>query len=342
VVLATGLNTLQIKVIAEDVIDTGFYTLSIYRLSSDTTLQSLVVTAGLDTLNLTDTVTTTVESIAIAAIATHPNATVVDTGRQALSVGANLFMVSVIAENGIDTGVYTIAVYRKHDIAAATLAIADGSIYTGNSLSPSVTVIYDGDTLQGNTDYTLTYSNNTNAGTATATITGIGIYEGTKNETFTIAKATPDYTAPTGLSATVGQTLAEVVLPQGWAWNSPSSLVGAEGERQHTAVFTPTDADNYNTVEVALIVVVMPKLPTNVESDNAGRLQISPNPASTLLSVTYTRWQAGDRIEIYNLNGTLLQGYDLSAETTIISITHLRAGVYIVKVGDMAAKIVKP
>lgn len=35
-------------------------------------------------------------------------------------------------------------------------------------------------------DYTLSYSNNIEAGTATVTVTGIGYYEGSKNATFTI------------------------------------------------------------------------------------------------------------------------------------------------------------
>ncbi|MCB6994722.1 hypothetical protein LI177_14660, partial [bacterium 210820-DFI.6.37] len=40
------------------------------------------------------------------------------------------------------------------------------------------------------TDYTVSYKNNTNAGTATVTITGKGNYTGTKTATFTIkAKA---------------------------------------------------------------------------------------------------------------------------------------------------------
>ena len=37
-----------------------------------------------------------------------------------------------------------------------------------------------------NADYTVSYSNNINAGTATVTITGIGFYEGTTGTTFRI------------------------------------------------------------------------------------------------------------------------------------------------------------
>ena len=48
-----------------------------------------------------------------------------------------------------------------------------------------------GKTLTNGTDYTLSYANNTNAGTATMTITGKGNYSGTTSKTFTISQAAP-------------------------------------------------------------------------------------------------------------------------------------------------------
>ncbi len=62
--------------------------------------------------------------------------------------------------------------------------------YDGNAKTPTVTV-KDGDaTLVENTDYTLAYTGNTNAGTATVTATGKGNYTGTQTATFTIIPAT--------------------------------------------------------------------------------------------------------------------------------------------------------
>ena len=63
--------------------------------------------------------------------------------------------------------------------------------YSGAELTPTVRVyinrvVLDDEQLIENTDYTVTYSDNINAGTATVTITGIGAYSGTKNVTFTI------------------------------------------------------------------------------------------------------------------------------------------------------------
>ena len=66
--------------------------------------------------------------------------------------------------------------------------------YTGSAKTPSVTV-KDGDyTLVEDKDYTVTYSNNTNAGTATATVTGKGNYTGSVSKNFTINKASRDVT----------------------------------------------------------------------------------------------------------------------------------------------------
>ena len=66
--------------------------------------------------------------------------------------------------------------------------------YTGSAKTPSVTV-KDGDyTLVEDKDYTVTYSNNTNAGTATATVTGKGNYTGSASKDFTINKASRDVT----------------------------------------------------------------------------------------------------------------------------------------------------
>ena len=68
---------------------------------------------------------------------------------------------------------------------------------------------------------------------------------------FVVAKATPTYTVPTGLTAKYGQTLADVTLPDGWSWMDSSESVGgaSTAAKKFMAKFTPTDTDNYNTVE---------------------------------------------------------------------------------------------
>lgn len=58
--------------------------------------------------------------------------------------------------------------------------------YTGSEIRPSVTVKNGSVTLVENKDYTLSYSDNVNIGTAAVTITGIGNYEGTLVKEFEI------------------------------------------------------------------------------------------------------------------------------------------------------------
>ncbi len=89
------------------------------------------------------------------------------------------------------------------DLAECEISLSETSYtYTGSAKKPSVTVKYDGANLKKGTDYTVSYSNNTNAGTASVTITGKGDYKGTVTKTFTIAKASQTLTA-TVVSSTI-------------------------------------------------------------------------------------------------------------------------------------------
>lgn len=58
--------------------------------------------------------------------------------------------------------------------------------YTGKQIKPTPVVKYQGKKLQKDIDYTMSYSNNINRGTATITIKGVGRYTGSKKVTFKI------------------------------------------------------------------------------------------------------------------------------------------------------------
>lgn len=76
----------------------------------------------------------------------------------------------------------------------------------------------------------------------------------------TIAKATPAYTVPTDLTATYGNTLADVTLPDDWTWDDAvTTSVGNVGDNTFSATFTPSDTDNYNPVTENLTVTVSAK-----------------------------------------------------------------------------------
>ena len=76
-------------------------------------------------------------------------------------------------------------------------------VYNGKARKPGVTVTLDGATLTKGTDYTVSYSNNKNAGTAKVTVKGTGSYTGTASATFKIKKASN----PWNLSFKTGATV---------------------------------------------------------------------------------------------------------------------------------------
>lgn len=61
--------------------------------------------------------------------------------------------------------------------------------YTGKAICPEPKAYYGSVLLKENTDYTVAYTDNISAGTATVIITGIGDYSGKKQLSFTIRKA---------------------------------------------------------------------------------------------------------------------------------------------------------
>ena len=77
-----------------------------------------------------------------------------------------------------------------------------------------------------------------------------------KTTQFTIGKATPEYSIPTGLTAIYSDTLADVTLPTGWTWKDAETSVGNVGENTFTAVYTQDSTGNYETVEADVTVTV--------------------------------------------------------------------------------------
>ena len=137
--------------------------------------------------------------------------------------------------------------------------------------APTGELVYDGETpypaalsTDYNTtafpgEYSITYTKNgeafagtpVEAGAYTASVT---VGTTTASVSYTVAKADPAYTAPTGLTARCGDKLDSVILPDVWTWDDPSATVGVVGADARTkdvtckATFTPADTDNYNAV----------------------------------------------------------------------------------------------
>ncbi|MCD7745032.1 MAG: leucine-rich repeat protein [Lachnospiraceae bacterium] len=75
------------------------------------------------------------------------------------------------------------------DLSNFTVTLSSSNYtYDGEAKTPDVTVTDGTSILIKDTDYTVSYSNNTDVGTATVTVTGIGNYTGTATTAFTIVK----------------------------------------------------------------------------------------------------------------------------------------------------------
>ena len=130
-----------------------------------------------------------------------PSVTVKD-GTKTLTSGTDY---SVSYSNNVDVGTATVTVTGKNNytgstsktftitepakvnISSCTITLSPTSYtYDGTAKQPSITVKYGSTTLTKDIDYTVSYSNNTNAGTATVTITGKGDYTGSTTKNFTI------------------------------------------------------------------------------------------------------------------------------------------------------------
>ena len=103
----------------------------------------------------------------------------------------NVGVTTVIATGMGDYTGYTSKNFTitKRAMAGGTVSMASSVSFTGRNITPSVTVKVAGRTLTNGTDYTVSYSNNKNVGTATVKITGKGNYSGSLSAKFDIVPA---------------------------------------------------------------------------------------------------------------------------------------------------------
>ena len=115
-------------------------------------------------------------------------------------------------------------------------------------------------------------------------------YNDTEPQSLTaeIAKADP---APpeTNLTATVGQTLADVKLPQGFAWVDDTQSVGNAGTNYFPAIYTPADTKNFNTLKLDLpIKVTNQEKPAETTTTTAAAVTTITVAASEATTTTTT------------------------------------------------------
>ena len=123
------------------------------------------------------------------------------------------------------------------DIKDAVITLSESTYtYDGTEKKPTVTSVKLNDAELNATYYAVSYSNNTNAGDATVTVTGSGIYKNAATKTFTIGKGTVtlSYSAATA-EATIGQALTAPTL------NNPNQVAVTYSSSNTEAATIGTD-----------------------------------------------------------------------------------------------------
>ena len=225
-----------------------------------------------------------------------------------------VFTTSEATKNNYETITTTeqdvsLTVINAKSLNGASVTVSGSYTYTGQAQIPAadaVTVQLNGKTIPKD-QYTIAARNNTNAGQAIVTVTGKGDYTGTASGTFIIGKATPNPITPTELNAFYGDTLKDVPLPKGWAWDIPGTSVGNVGKHTFAATYIEDNSGNYNPVQKSLTVKVSPasyKITLTGQADSPTQITLNKavvEPGNIGAAVSYgmnttntapSKWQA--------------------------------------------------
>ena len=146
------------------------------------------------------------------------------------------------------TGTFSVAFTIKKAQLDKVTIVKDTFEYTGTDITPTLNNVNSNIEVTGDTK-----AKNVSNNTITAKIKDKINYEwkdglnGDLTINWSITQATPNYTVPTGLTSVKGKILADVVLPTGFTWNSPATILTA-GTNTYTATYTPEDTANYKTI----------------------------------------------------------------------------------------------
>ena len=146
------------------------------------------------------------------------------------------------------TGTFSVAFTIKKAQLDKVTIVKDTFEYTGSDITPTLNNVNSNIEVTGDTK-----AKNVSNNTITAKIKDKINYEwkdglnGDLTINWSITQATPNYTVPTGLTSVKGKILADVVLPTGFTWNSPATILTA-GTNTYTATYTPEDTANYKTI----------------------------------------------------------------------------------------------
>ena len=146
------------------------------------------------------------------------------------------------------TGTFSVAFTIKKAQLEKVALVKDTFEYTGSDITPTLKNVNSNIEVTGDTK-----AKNVSNNTITVKIKDKTNYEwkdGSNDDltiNWSITQATPDYTVPTGLTSVKGKVLADVVLPTGFTWNAPATVLTV-GTNTYKATFTPVDTTNYKTI----------------------------------------------------------------------------------------------
>ena len=251
-------------------------------------------------------------------------------------------------------GNYTGTVEKTFTINAKSLAASNVSdipaqTYTGSAITPTVTVKDGSKTLTLNTDYSVSYSNNTNAGTAKAKITGLGNYTGSIEKNFTILPAPvtvtaedktktfgesdPEFTATvTGLVNNESPDLITYTLTRTEGENAGEYTITAKGdEKQGNYVVSFVDG------KLTINAEPEPENPENIETATEG-IVINSDIKIWSFEKTIFVENATKEIVVVDAVGRIVKTVKPVSDRTEIQFN--KGGVYIVKSGIKTQKLI--
>ncbi len=166
----------------------------------------------------------------------------------------------------------------------------ESSTYNGNVQEPTVTVTLDGKGLTADTDYEVTYDPTEVKNAGDYTVTVKGSYEGTATATFTIQKADPNIGTVTYSGGVRYESMAlsditlgrsNTAVPGTLELDAGQTLTAGTNDYKWT--FTPTDADNYETVTGTVQLTVQADALTDVS------IQTTPNKITYVYGETFDK-----------------------------------------------------
>ena len=191
------------------------------------------------------------------------------------------------------TGTFSVAFTIKKAQLDKVTIVKDTFEYTGDEIVPQDSnfdlnkMNFSGDikaTNVGNYSITVSLKDKDNYEWKDGTTTDLVL-------NWSITQATPNYTVPTGLTSVKGKILADVVLPTGFTWNAPATVLTV-GTNTYKATYTPVDTTNYKTITDIDIEVDVKNTFNVITSVPGGNGTITPSKIDVIegskVKITFT------------------------------------------------------